>query len=192
MFNLTSSIITFLGTAVALILVVYFTLKRRLGLAAICLVCFFALFRPSVAMAEQCTPTQYADGDTFSFIRDGEKVRVRLAGYDAPERTQPFSRVATNRLRELTESGANCDCYKHDRHGRSICTVHTLSGVNVATLMLQAGLACIDPRFESEAAVADRTAARAALEDAQAHRRGMWSMPEPQCAFDYRRLKDAK
>ena len=73
-------IITFIGTAAALILVGYFTLKRRLVLAAVCLGCFFALFRPSVAMAEQCKPTRYADGDTFTFIRDGEKVRVRLAG----------------------------------------------------------------------------------------------------------------
>jgi uncharacterized protein YkuJ len=34
--------------------------------------------------------------------------------------------VATNRLRDLTEGGANCDCYKQDRHGRSICTVRAL------------------------------------------------------------------
>ena len=47
--------------------------------------------------------------------------------------------MATNRLRDLTEGGANCDCYKQDRHGRSICTVHTLAGENVAAVMLKAG-----------------------------------------------------
>ena len=181
-------------TVAAFMLAVFFALRKRLFFAAMCLVCFFALLRPSVVLsAELCKPVRYADGDTFTFINaDGDKTRVRLAGYDAPERTQPFSRVATNRLRELTEGGANCDCYKQDRHGRSVCTVRTLDGQNVAAVMLKAGLACIDPRFESEAAEDDRTAARAALEDAQANRRGMWSAAQPLCAFDYRRLKDAQ
>jgi endonuclease YncB( thermonuclease family) len=142
--------------------------------------------------AELCKPIQYADGDTFTFKRGNEAVRVRLAGYDALERGQPFSHRATEHLRKLTEGGANCDCYKQDRYGRSVCTVRTTSGVNVATEMLKAGFACIDPRFESEAAPADRDAARTALEEAQAQRRGMWSMPDPVCAVDYRRSKDAK
>lgn len=191
--NTISVMITLIGTAAALLLAAYFTLRRRLVLAAVCLGCFFALFRPSVAMsAELCKPIRYADGDTFTFMRGGEKVRVRLAGYDALERGQNFSHRATEHLRQLTESGANCDCYKQDRHGRSVCTVRTMAGVNVATEMLKAGFACIDPRFEGEAAPADRTAARAALEEAQAQRRGMWSLPDPVCAVDYRRSKDAK
>jgi endonuclease YncB( thermonuclease family) len=58
--------------------------------------------------------------------------------------------------------------------------------------MLAAGLACIDPRFENEAAPADRAASRLALEDAQRAKRGMWSQPDPLCAFDFRRSKNAK
>ena len=191
--NAVSVLITLIGTAGALFLAAYFTWRRRLGLALVCLACFFALFRPSVAMsAELCKPIRYADGDTFTFKRNGEAVRVRLAGYDAPERGQPFSRRATERLQALTQGGANCDCYKEDRHGRSVCTVRTLAGVNVATEMLHAGFGCIDPRFEGEASAEDRAAARAALADAQAQRRGMWSMPDPVCAADYRRAKNAK
>ena len=148
---------------------------------------------PSIAMsAELCKPVRYADGDTFTFKRGNESVRVRLAGYDALERGQPFSKRATDRLRELTEGGAQCDCYKQDKYGRSVCTVRTRAGVNVATEMLKGGFACIDPRFESEAAPEDRAAARAALTDAQAQRRGMWSMPDPVCAADYRRAKNAQ
>lgn len=189
-FDQVTTLITMLATIGAGMLAVLFGLRRRLVFAVICLACFFALLRPSVAMAgEVCRPTRYADGDTFSFDRPGERVRVRVAGFDAPERGQPYSRVAQRKLRELTEGGADCDCYKQDRYGRSVCTVRTSGGENVAAVMLGAGLGCIDPRFEGEASPLDRQAARDALETAQAKRLGMWSQANPQCGFDYRKEK---
>lgn len=186
----TSVIVMFTVTATALIFSCYFALKRRLVLAAVCIGCFLALFNPTTALShELCKPIRYADGDTFNFRRDGEVVRVRLAGYDAPERGQPFSRRATEHLRMLTAGGARCNCYKADRHGRSVCTVHTLAGANVAPLMLGAGYGCIDPRFKNEADPVDRAQAQVALKDAQVRRVGMWSGTNPQCAVEYRREK---
>lgn len=183
-------IITFTVTAAALVLAGYFALRRRVLLAVVSMACFLALFNPTAAMsAELCKPIKYADGDTFNFKRAGELIRVRLAGYDAPEVGQPFSRRATDHLRMLTLGGAQCDCYKADRYGRSVCTVRTLQGANVAPLMLAAGFGCIDPRFEEEAKPVDRAQARAALEDAQARKLGMWSDINPQCAAEFRREK---
>ncbi|MEP6482333.1 MAG: hypothetical protein ABJA94_10045, partial [Rhodoglobus sp.] len=49
---------------------------------------------PTLAAGEQCVPTRYIDGDTFEFVRNDELVKVRVAGFDAPERGQPFGRVA--------------------------------------------------------------------------------------------------
>ena len=49
--------------------------------------------------------------------------------------------------------------------------MHTRDGQYVATLMLAAGLGCIDERFEDEARDIDRYAARAAHRDAQAQTR---------------------
>lgn len=192
--NLISVAITFIASAAALLLAAYFTLRHRLVLACVCMGCFLALFHPSVVLgAEVCRPHHYPDGDTFYFRNaDGIEVKVRVAGFDAPERTQPFSRVATDKMRELTAGGAQCDCYKYDRHGRSVCNVRTLQGVNVAAVMLAAGLGCIDERFENEADPADRRAARAALAEAQQAKRGIWSQPNPVCAFDYRRSKNAQ
>ena len=186
----TTVIITFVMTAMTLLLGAYFAIKRRHFLALLCVGCFFLLFQPSVAMSdEMCKPIRYADGDTFNFRRGTEVVRVRLAGYDAPEVGQPFSRRATDHLRMLTAAGAQCDCYKEDRYGRSVCTVRTLVGANVAPLMLGAGFGCIDPRFENEADPVDRAQSRAALGDAQARKLGMWSGTNPQCAAEYRREK---
>ena len=143
-----------------------------------------------VQAQEVCKPFKVIDGDTLYYrAAAGQEVRVRVAGFDAPERGQPYSDVAKARLRQLTEQGALCSCYKQDRHGRSVCTVRTLQGQNVATLMLRAGLGCIDPRFEHEAAVDDRASAREGLLDAQRAHRGMWAQSHVQCAFDYRRAK---
>ena len=188
--NLIASVVTFLVTLAALVLAGYFALRRRLVLAVVSIGCFLALFNPTAAMsAELCKPIRYADGDTFNYKRGGELLRVRLAGYDAPERGQPFSARATEYLRMLTAGGARCDCYKTDRYGRSVCTVRTLAGANIAPLMLVAGFGCIDPRFENEAKPEDGAQARAALKDAQERRVGMWSGIDPQCAAEFRREK---
>lgn len=187
---LTAHLMTLAMAFGALVLAGYFTLRRRLVLAGVSLACFLATVMPGPAMADEvCRPFRYADGDTFTFKRGGENVRVRVAGFDAPERGQPFSQAATKRLRDLTSAGALCDCYKQDRYKRSVCTVRTRDGQNVATVMLAAGLGCIDERFEHEAADVDRRAGRAALRDAQAAGRGMWSQSAPMCGVDYRRLK---
>lgn len=131
------------------------------------------------------------DGDTFHFQRGGEVVKVRVAGFDAPERGQPFGRVATAKLKELTEAGADCDCFKTDKYGRSVCRV-LVGGRNVAVAMLQEGLGCIDPRFVSEDSDKDRQANAEALRAAQAARRGMWSDDAPMCGKEYRDSKHAK
>jgi micrococcal nuclease len=192
-FQLSLVLMTLAATVGAFLLAAYFALRRRLMLAGVCLLCFFALLRPGVVYgAEVCQPTKYADGDTFSFRQAGDLVRVRVAGFDAPERGQPYSRRATEKLRALTGPGALCDCYKQDRHGRSVCTVRTRGGENVAAVMLAAGLGCIDQRFEDEASPADRQAARDALQRAQIERVGMWSQLNPQCAADYRRAQRAQ
>jgi endonuclease YncB( thermonuclease family) len=191
-YDLAKVLITLVATLSVLALAGYFAWRRRVAMALVCMGCFFALLSPSVVFGgELCKPTRYADGDTFTFI-DGtthEKKRVRVKGFDAPERSQPYSKQATNKLRELTEKGADCECQKLDRYGRSVCIVRTTNGENVATAMLRAGFGCIDPRFENESLPVDREAGRAALAEAQAAKRGMWAQSQVQCAFDYRHAK---
>ncbi|WP_090142646.1 thermonuclease family protein [Limnohabitans sp. DM1] len=188
--NLVATSLTLFVMLAALVMAGYFALRRRVFLAVVSIGCFLVLFNPTAAMAEEiCKPIRFADGDTFNFKRGGELVRVRLAGFDAPEVGQPFSRRATDHLRMLTLGGAHCDCYKSDRYGRSVCIVRTLSGANVAPLMLKAGFGCIDPRFEHEADPTDRAQARAALEDAQTRKVGIWSGVDTQCAAEFRKEK---
>ena len=193
--DLNYTLMIYTATLAALAFAGFFALRRRVVLAVACLGCFFALLTPSVVFGgELCKPTRYADGDTFTYFdqASGAPRSVRVKGFDAPERSQPFSKQATNKLRELTEGGADCECHKLDRYGRSVCTVRTLAGENVATAMLRAGFGCIDPRFEKESTAQDREAGRAALGEAQAAKRGMWAQNQVQCGFEYRRMKNDK
>ena len=45
----------------------------------------------SSAHAQDCRPTKIVDGDTFHFRpADADVIKVRIVGFDAPERGQPF------------------------------------------------------------------------------------------------------
>lgn len=193
--NQNHALMTFSATLLALGLSGYFALQRRIIWAIICIACFFTLLSPSVVFGgEICKPIHYADGDTFTYFDQalGLSRKVRVKGFDAPERSQPFSKQATYKLRELTEGGADCECHKLDKYRRSVCTVRTLAGENVATAMLRAGFGCIDPRFEKESTAKDRDEGRLALAEAQANKRGIWEKDDAQCGFDYRKEKSDK
>lgn len=150
----------------------------------------FAVLFAAHAAAVQCNPLRYVDGDTFHFVQAGELVKVRIAGFDAPERAQEYGTPARQYLEELTRGGADCDCYKRDRYGRSVCRV-TVAGRNVAAAMLAAGFGCIDARFVGEDTPATQAAHQAALTSAQAARRGMWAAAAPLCGKEFRDLKNA-
>ena len=140
------------------------------------------------AAAEPCTPVKIVDGDTIHFMRGTEKVKVRIAGYDAPERGQELGKAATGRLKSIIKDGPECNCTKLDRYGRSVCSV-TVAGVDVSTAMIRAGFGCIDERYarETEPKLLERN--RAALAMAQTERRGIWSDAAPICAKEYRDSK---
>jgi endonuclease YncB( thermonuclease family) len=150
----------------------------------------FVVLFAARATAVQCVPTHYVDGDTFHFVQAGDVVKVRIAGFDAPERAQEYGKQARQFLEDLTKGGADCDCYKRDRYGRSVCRV-TVAGRNVATAMLAAGYGCIDARFVAEEAPATQAGHQAALTSAQTARRGMWGAAAPLCGKEFRDLKNA-
>lgn len=56
--NVTGMLITLAAMAAALLLAAFFTLRRRLGLAVVCMLCFLALFRPGVVLSGVSLPDQ--------------------------------------------------------------------------------------------------------------------------------------
>ncbi len=83
------------------------------------------------------------DGDTF-FATDGNiKFRVRIAAIDAPERDQPYGRVAKHRLSQLLlkkKIQIKSIGKGVDRYGRVLGKI-TVEGKDVAIKMINAGLA---------------------------------------------------
>jgi micrococcal nuclease len=79
------------------------------------------------------------DGDTVE-ISGGD--RVRLLGIDAPEKGEPISVLATDRLKGLTEAGPVTleVCEDRDIYGRLLATVRVDSS-NINSILLKEGLA---------------------------------------------------
>ena len=59
------------------------------------------------------------DGDTITIRSDGEEIRVRLSGIDAPESDQPFGRESTKKLSSMVKrKEVRVETNKTDRYGR--------------------------------------------------------------------------
>jgi micrococcal nuclease len=127
------------------------------------------------ALAE---PTWYVvsvhDGDTVRAI-DEQKIehRVRLAGIDAPERGQAFSRVARDRLRELAlRQRVVVRVKEKDKYGRQVATLEA-GGRDLGKQLVAEGLAWHYTRYSDDEDLA------AAEAEARAARRGLWADPDP-------------
>ena len=83
-----------------------------------------------------------ADGDSLTIeIEDGSRHKIRLAGIDAPERGQPYSRHARQQLKDLClGKSAEVLVTAKDRYQRNVGEVQC-EALNAGELMLSAGLA---------------------------------------------------
>ena len=126
------------------------------------------------------------DGDTIDVLLNRRQYRIRLAGIDAPEKSQAFGNKAKKHLGELvfgkwvtgvTEST--------DRYGRSVCLVF-VNGVRVDHDMLENGLAWHYLKYSDDPL-------RAAFEaEAKAFKRNIWSESGPIPPWDWRKWGTAK
>ena len=91
----------------------------------------------------KATVVRVVDGDTLIIsLGQGEPVRVRVIGYDAPEKNQPFSDAAMKFAKALLEGREvllESDVQATDRYGRRLYHVW-LQPILLSELMLLAGL----------------------------------------------------
>jgi endonuclease YncB( thermonuclease family) len=128
------------------------------------------------------------DGDSFSARRkDGTRVRIRLAGIDAPERTQPWAGIARKHLASLLEGSAlRITPVKTDPWGRYVALVDA-DGQDPALAMLEAGLAWHFARYDRDLPNERRERYAAAAARARSQRDGLWQQPSPEAPWDFRR-----
>lgn len=142
------------------------------------LIAITLMFFCGAAFAWPATLVKVADGDTITVINNtnGNRVRVRLAGIDAPEVDhgkgrpgQPLGMAAQGALASILLM-ANIEVHPNGTtsYGRIVATV-TANGKDVATQMVAVGLARDYPRYDRQHkyTAAERSAKKAG--------KGVWS-----------------
>lgn len=153
-------------------------------------VCLSLLLVVSLGHTEPVTvvPIKFKDGYTFDATQaDGSKITARLAGCDAPERTQPYSKRAMDALKSILADGpVTVDCYKKDRYERGVCRVAVPAG-DVCLALIREGLAWHYTAYAREQTPQEREDYRQAQEAAQTARKGLWQDAQPVPPWDWRK-----
>jgi endonuclease YncB( thermonuclease family) len=121
-----------------------------------------------------------ADGDTIVVLDDAQVThRIRLGAIDAPERGQPYNRIARKSLAELVQGKTvRVRTGVTDRYGRDVGVVR-VGDLDVNRLQVERGMAWWYRHYADEQSPADRVRYRNAEQDARTHRRGLWARSNP-------------
>lgn len=145
---------------------------------------------PATAIVIVGTIGRIQDGDSFFVVEGGALAHeVRLAAIDAPEKGQPYSRLAREHLRQLTAGRLLLVEARHrDRYGRWIATV-LADGEDVGLAQLQAGLAWYEERYATEQSPQSAHDYAAAQALARSARTGLWRQSRPTPPWQWRKSR---
>lgn len=128
----------------------------------------------TAAQTAEGTVTGVSDGDTCHAIVAGQKVRVRLAEIDAPEKGQAYGRRSEESLRDLVGGKAVRLVWSDvDRYGRLIAHMSNAAGVDVSAAQVQRGYAWVYRKYSSNPLLLRHEAA------ARSARLGLWADDHP-------------
>lgn len=128
-----------------------------------------------------------SDGDTITVL-DGSKTqhKIRLAGIDAPEKSQAFGERSKQHLSELVFGKiVTVDWNKTDKYGRTVGKV-IVNGQDANLSQMQAGLAWHYKQYEKEQLPSDRSVYAQAEIDARVRKVGLWGDAAPTPPWDFR------
>ena len=131
-----------------------------------------------------------ADGDTITLKKtDGQTIRIRFLGIDAPEHDQAGGPASKAHLESLV-SGRNVTVrYRNlDQYGRTVGKV-LVDGKDVNLSQLQTGNAWFYRSYQKSMFPEDRPIYEAAEEKARSERVGLWSESNPTPPWDFRKAK---
>ena len=132
----------------------------------------FFLLTTFTAQTETITGRVFhiSDGDTLKILTEtNEKMRIRLAGIDTPEKGQPFGREAKQALAVLTlQKKITIDVQTIDRYERTVGLVY-VQGLDVNAELVRQGMAWVYRRYTND----ERLYALEAK--AKKEKRGLWS-----------------
>lgn len=139
------------------------------------------------------------DGDTLTVLDDqNQQHKIRLAGIDAPERSQAFGKRATAELASLAKNKrVIVDWTKTDRYRRIIGVVWVAPEdcsickptVDVGLALIGDGLAWHYRAYERDQSIDERRDYRQAEAEARARHAGLWTDAQPTPPWDWRRVQ---
>jgi micrococcal nuclease len=121
------------------------------------------------------------DGDTVLVLRDKQKLKLRLADIDAPEKAQPFGKQSLGHLKSrVNKKVVQVESRAIDQYGRTIATLK-LDGVDLNREQVRQGMA-----WEYSFHHSDKAFIALQLQAQQA-RRGLWQQTSPQAPWEWRK-----
>lgn len=129
-----------------------------------------------------------ADGDTVTVLDEQrQQYKVRLAGIDAPEKSQAFGTRSKQNLSDAVfGKTVTVEWNKVDRYGRIVGKIF-VDAKDVNLGQVQSGLAWWYQKYSVEQSVADRTLYEEAEEKARHESLGLWRDAEPVPPWNWRR-----
>ena len=127
-----------------------------------------------------------SDGDSVTVI-DSNKTqhKIRLAGIDAPEKSQAYGQKAKESLSDLVfGKKVDVEWSKQDRYGRTVGKI-LLAGVDINLEQIKRGMAWHYKQYQNEQSPDDRVAYAQSESQARDKRMGLWrdSAPVEPAAF---------
>jgi endonuclease YncB( thermonuclease family) len=143
----------------------------------------FLIFNLS-AQAEtiQGLVVKIADGDTLTLLTgSNEKIKVRLAGIDTPERKQPFGSEAKQALSKLVfQKKALIEVETKDRYGRTVGIVF-VDGQNINYELVRQGMAWVYRKYTNDEILYELEA------QAKTKKTGLWADAKPIAPWSWRK-----
>lgn len=137
----------------------------------------------SAAHAEEFSARVIAvlDGDTVLLVRDGQRIKVRLAMIDAPEKGQEYGSASKRALAELVlRKQVLVTTQALDDYGRTVALLEVV-GLNVNEEQVRQGMAWNYSHFFRDPHY------RALQAEAQQARRGLWMQDQPMPPWKWRK-----
>ncbi len=115
------------------------------------------------------------DGDSFNLTaKGGEKVRVRIAGIDAPEREQPYGQQSRRSLEAMLQSGTiELEAIKKDRFDRWVANV-SIQGQDLGLMQIASGYAWFFRRYQDDLPASMQRQYDQAEANARRDFKGLW------------------
>jgi len=153
---------------------------------------------PLTASAWEAETIRVVDGDTVVVRKteDGEQIRIRLYGIDAPEmagpegKSQRYSQSAKVFLENLLPRGSKVEVkdVEIDRHKRTVAVINSADDKVVQEEMIRAGMAWVYPEDCKLKEICDplRELEHAAMKQ----KVGLWADKEPTPPWEWRKSKE--